>query len=119
MRTFTRRTPRPVRPTFRRVAVHILLGTCLGLVVAGVFGAVLKLLWNYVMPGLFHLPSIGFCQAVALLVLARLLTGRFGHGRHGRHWLHSHGERRDGAPSQEGYERWWRHRNDPPVEDRP
>ena len=66
----------------------------------------------YAMPGLFHLPAIGFGQAVALLVIARLLFGRIGHGRHRRHWL---GGRHGRAASQECYERWWRGRNDPPA----
>ena len=104
MRTFTRRHP---RPTACRVAGHIVLGVGLGLLLAAVFGAVLKLLWNCTMPGLFHLPTIGFGQAVALLVIARLLFGRINHG-HRHHWLHGHGERHCCPPSQGGYERWWR-----------
>jgi hypothetical protein len=117
MRTFTRCTPNHPRPTFWRVALHILLGACLGLALAGVFGAALMWIWNYVMPGLFHLPAVSFGQAVALLVLARLLFGRIGHGRHRRHWFGGHGARHCGAPSQERYERWWRGRNDPPASD--
>ena len=108
MRTFTRHP----RPSACRVAAHILLGLGLGLLLATVFGVVLKVLWNYTMPGLFHLPAIGFCKAVALLVMARLLLGRFSHGRR-HHWLHGHGERHCCAPSQAGYERWWRGRRAP------
>jgi hypothetical protein len=104
MRTFTRRHP---RPTACRVAAHILLGVALGLLLATVFGVALKWLWNYTMPGLFHLPAIGFCKAVALLVMARLLFGRINHG-HRAPWLHGHDRHHGCPPSQAGYERWWR-----------
>jgi hypothetical protein len=107
MKTFTRCS---TRPTALRIAGRILLGVGLGLVVACVFGFALKFLWNYAVPGLFHLPAIGFGQAVALLVIARLLFGRINHG-HGHHWLHGH--RHGCAPSQERYERWWRERHQP------
>ena len=116
MRTFTRR-PCSTRPTACRIAGHILLGAFLGLALAVVFGGGLMLLWNYVVPGVFHLPAITFWQAVALLVLARLLTGRIGHGRHRRHWFRHRGH--CGAPSQAGYERWWRGRNEPPAPGQP
>jgi hypothetical protein len=109
MRTFTRCS---TRPSACRIAGRILLGVGLGLVLAAVFGVALKFLWNYAIPGLFHLPTIGFGQAVALLVIARLLFGRINHGpRH--HWLRGHGPRHGCAPSQEGYERWWRGRSEP------
>ena len=116
MHTFTH-SHCSTRPTASRIAGHILLGAFLGLALAAVFGGVLMFLWNYVMPGVFHLPAITFWQAVALLVLARLLTGRIGHGRHGRPWFRHHGH--CGAPSQAGYERWWRGRNERPAPDAP
>ena len=39
------------------------------------FGAVTMLLWNALMPVIFHLPEITFWQAVGLLILARLFFG--------------------------------------------
>ncbi len=44
------------------------------------------LLWNWLMPVLFHLPVISFWQAMGLFVLSRMLFGgfRFGRGRHKR-----------------------------------
>ena len=118
MRAFTRHHC-STRPTACRIAGHVLLGAILGLALAGVFGAAVKIVWNFLMPGLFHLPAITWPQAVALLVLARLLTGRVGHGRHRRHWFGGHGGGRCGAPSEAGYERWWRCRNEPPAPDTP
>ncbi|MDR3669634.1 MAG: hypothetical protein P4L36_02255 [Holophaga sp.] len=107
MRTFNRCYP---RPTACRVAAHILLGLGLALLLATVFGVVLKCLWNYTMPGLFHLPAIGFCKAVALLIMARLLFGRFNH-HHRPSWMHRRDHRRC-FPSQAG-ERWWHGRGEP------
>ncbi|MDR3142357.1 MAG: hypothetical protein LBU37_11635 [Tannerellaceae bacterium] len=52
------------------------------LVIAG-FGAVIMLLWNWLMPALFGLTAISYWQAAGLFVLTRLLIGNIGPG-HGR-----------------------------------
>lgn len=60
----------------------------LGIVVlSAFFGWIVMLLWNWLMPEIFGMPSIGFWQAVGLLVLCRILFG--GIGGHGHH--HGHG----------------------------
>jgi len=41
-------------------------------------GAVVMLLWNWLMPALFGLPQVGFWQALGLLALSRILFGGFG-----------------------------------------
>ena len=41
-------------------------------------GEVVKWLWNWLVPPLFGLPMISFWQALALLVLCRILFGGFG-----------------------------------------
>lgn len=48
--------------------------------------AVTMWLWNWLMPAIFKLPTIGFWQAAGLLVLSHLLLkggmgGRYGHAR--------------------------------------
>ena len=43
-------------------------------------GGVVKLLWNWLLPTLFGLPSITFWQAIGLLALCRILFGGFGLG---------------------------------------
>ena len=52
------------------------------------FGAIVMLLWNALVPGIFHLTVITFWQALGLLVLTRLLFGGFrgggGFGHRGR-----------------------------------
>jgi hypothetical protein len=49
------------------------------LVIAGifVFGNIVMLLWNALMPVIFHLPVIDFWQALGLLVLSKILFGGF------------------------------------------
>jgi len=48
----------------------------LGMALAGIFGAAVKIVWNFLMPGLFHLPAITWLQAVALLWIGRRLDSR-------------------------------------------
>jgi len=64
----------------------------LGIVVIAIFGAVVMILWNILMPGIFGLASINFWQALGLFVLARIFFGGFGGRRmmHGR--MHGRGE---------------------------
>jgi hypothetical protein len=50
-----------------------------------VFGGAVMFLWNALLPDLFGLKAITFVQALGLLVLGRILFGRFG-GHFGGHW---------------------------------
>jgi hypothetical protein len=52
-----------------------------------IFGAVVMLLWNALMPQIFLLPSLNYWQAAGLLLLARILFGGLVHGMagHGGH----------------------------------
>lgn len=64
-------------------------GLALAALVAFLFGLVVQHLWNWLMPGLFHLPSIDFWQAFGLVFLSRLLFGNIGghhHKKHGKKW---------------------------------
>lgn len=62
-----------------------------------VIGLVVMALWNWLMPALLGAPEIGFLQAVALLVLSRILfgglRGPFGWGSHWRHRMQARWER--------------------------
>ncbi len=51
-----------------------------------VFGYGITWLWNALIPEIFHLNTINFCQAIGLLILSRILFGGFGH-RWGGHRL--------------------------------
>jgi Ca2+/H+ antiporter, TMEM165/GDT1 family len=56
-------------------------GKVIGLLViaAGlfVFSGIVMLLWNALMPDLFHLPLVTFWQALGLLILTKILFGGF------------------------------------------
>jgi hypothetical protein len=60
-----------------------------GAVVITVVGWVTMTLWNFTVPDLFHGPSIGYWQAIALLILTKFFFGGF-HGKH------RHGCKHDG-----------------------
>ena len=61
----------------------------MGVVAIAVFGSIVMLLWNWLVPRLFGGPEVGFWQALGLLLLSRILLGGF-HGGHGGHraWRH-------------------------------
>jgi hypothetical protein len=59
-----------------------------GLVAVAVFGFLLMSLWNWLIPSLTGWHTLGFIQALGLLVLCRILFGGFG-GR----WRHGGGRR--------------------------
>ena len=106
------------RPTSRagralHFAGHAVLGLAVVVAVALLFGWVVMTAWNAVIPATFSLPPLAFWPAVALLVLGRVLTGRF-HHRHGgrRHGLRTmsrylaHGK--DGDPfGHAEFGPWW------------
>jgi hypothetical protein len=54
-----------------------------------VFGGIVMLLWNWLLPPLFGVPELTLLQAFGLLVLCRMLFGGFGGGGGGGH--HSKG----------------------------
>ena len=47
------------------------------------FGSIVMLLWNALMPVIFHLPLIGFWQALGLLLLTKILFSGFRGGPRG------------------------------------
>lgn len=95
-----------------RIAGMVLAGICFAAALAFLFGIVVMYLWNWLMPGLFGLPTIGFWQAFGLVLLAKLLFGSFGHGGGRRDdcggprppW--GRGRHRSRADRQ-AYRRWW------------
>ncbi len=73
------------------------------IVFIAVFSWAVMLLWNYVVPPVFHGPAIGYTEAFALLVLCRILFGglRGWRGSHG-HWRrHMWRERWDSLTPEE------------------
>jgi hypothetical protein len=106
-----------------RSALRI-IGLTLGGVVFAVFfaflfGLVVKVLWNWLMPALFGLGAITFWQAFGIVLLAKILFGGHGHGPRDRESRHERifrnkfkrfagaggGDREDGPVPGNG-ERW-------------
>lgn len=57
----------------------------LGIIGIAIFGSVVMLLWNALMPVIFHLPLLTFWQALGLLVLTKILFSGFRGGPR-THW---------------------------------
>jgi len=78
-------------------------GLVIASLVAVFFGWFVEQLWNWLMPTLFHLPTVTFWQAAGLVLLSRILVGHGGghhkhhHGPRGKGWG-KWGRRRDGIP---------------------
>ena len=70
-----------------------------------VLGWAVMLLWNYLVPSLFHGPALGYWQAFALLVLCRILFGSLRGHRHHGHWRHRRWRERWESLSPEERER--------------
>jgi len=49
-----------------------------GIVLVGIMGLAVAVLWNLLMPPILGLRSIGYWQALGLFLLSRVLFGRFG-----------------------------------------
>ncbi len=62
-----------------RIGAPVAGGLALALVLAFLFGYFVKLLWNWVMPGVFGLGMITYWQGFALVLLARMFFGGWGH----------------------------------------
>ena len=62
-------------------------GVVLGTLVAFIFGWVVMLLWNWLMPSIFGLPVIGFWKAWGLVVFVHIL---FKSGHHKSHYYPHH-----------------------------
>ncbi len=79
------------------------MGLLIAASVALLFGYLTMFLWNAILPEISSLPALTFWQAAGLLLLARLMTGRFSHGHHGRGFGRRH--RRSASPDL--YVEWW------------
>ena len=58
-----------------KIVIYVLLGILAAAALAIVFGILVKLLWNALMPAVFGLPEIGYWQAVGLVVLTHIFFG--------------------------------------------
>jgi hypothetical protein len=70
--------------------VKMALMAPLGVAAMALFGFVVMSLWNWLVPAVFHGPTVTFWQGLGVLVLARILVGGLGGG----HGDDKHGRRR-------------------------
>lgn len=63
--------------------VKIIFAICFGALLVFLVGYLVMRLWNWLMPELFSLSTIGYWQAVGLIVLAKIFFG-FGSGGPGK-----------------------------------
>lgn len=112
-----------IHPAYK--GLRILGLAIFGLVTAVIFGLLfgffVERIWNWLMPSLFKLGKITYWQAFALVILARLIFGSFGHGhgeayrqpahhlRYGypHHWRYYEYRKRD-VKDWQCYDLWWR-----------
>lgn len=68
-----------------KIAGMVIGGVAMAVLFAFLFGLLVQYLWNWLMPGLFGLGTITYWQAVAMVILAKLIFGSLGgHGRRER-----------------------------------
>lgn len=72
---------------------HLVFIPAFIVVFAALFGCVVMVLWNWLMPELFGLPFISFWQAVGLLLLCKILFGGLGGSHHGHGGCHHDGNK--------------------------
>ena len=63
-----------------RVAGFVLLGVVGAAVFALAFGYFVMLLWNWLMPAIFHLGTISYWQGFGIVILGKLIFGSVGGG---------------------------------------
>ena len=61
-----------------KIIFFVIFGAIAITAIALLFGYVVMLLWNWLMPAIFGLGAVTFWQAVGVVVLAKLLFGGFG-----------------------------------------
>lgn len=83
------------------------------LAAVAVFTFIVMVLWNWLVPELFHGPRLGYWQSAGLLVLCRILFGSLRGGRRGRWRRHHLREHWEGLTPEERArlrERFFEHR---------
>jgi hypothetical protein len=90
-----------------------------GIIAAGIFGLVfgylVKVLWNWLMPAIFGLPDITYWQAFGIVILAKLIFGAIGRGKghwnkHDDHHFEHWDEYEDTEGKKSGFEKFKRYR---------
>jgi hypothetical protein len=95
-----------------RIAGLVVLGVIGAALFALVFGWLVMILWNWLMPEIFHLGLLTYWQAFGIVVLAKLIFGGIGGGRHGGRgrapWRGNHFDKGQGPGGARDEWRWYR-----------
>ena len=98
------------RPGKARKIIGIIFLAIIGVVV---FGSIVMLLWNNLMPQIFHLPVINFWQALGLLILTKILFSGFRGGGPKARWKERLNDRWNNMTPEERekFKQEWGHRH--------
>ena len=88
------------------IAGMILLGIIAIVGLAILFGFVIMWLWNWLMPELFDLPTIGYWQAVGLFILFKILIGGCGGRGSGSKHKGNHGNCSSNNKNKSDFSKW-------------
>lgn len=103
-------------PNWAKYTLYTILGLGGAVLLGLLFGNVVMWLWNWLMPKLFGLGTIGFWEALGLFALARILLGFGGSGhsddsgskqRKKKKPRNSGGEVGEDGKGWEYYDDWW------------
>ena len=106
------------RGTWIKIAIFAPIAIAAGIFI---FGSVVMLLWNALLPAVLGVGTITFWQALGILILSKILFGGFsgGHGHHRSHhggmhnmrgkWMHLNPEEREKMKTE------WRSRCEHPA----
>ena len=103
-------------PDWAKYTLYAVLGVAGAFLLGLLFGNIIMWLWNWLMPSLFGLRTIGFWEGLGLFLLVKILFGFGGSSHSGdgdkkshRHRKHHHGgtaEKKDWK-DWEYYDDWW------------
>ncbi len=116
MRSFKKKMDRV--PNWAKYTLYTVLGIAGAFLLGLLFGNLIMWLWNWLMPSLFGLRTIGFWEGLGLFLLAKILFGFGGssgsgdsdkkhhHGKCHHHHRSGEGEKHDWK-DWEYYDDWW------------
>lgn len=65
-------------PQWVKIICYVFLGIASVIALGFLFGLLIKLLWNWLMPELFGLKEISYWQGIGIFILARIIFGSVG-----------------------------------------
>lgn len=100
-----------------RIAGKVVFGIAAAAVFALVFGVLVMLLWNWLMPLIFGLPEITYWQAFGIVILVKLVFGTIGQRHDHSDWRRPRDRWKNGEPKghdwmQAGENQHWQYWRD-------